>query len=125
MTNQTEGKNQPKTYQPEIGAFVEQFLTLISLTVQNSVNSAAQNIINELNQKKQLTEIDTSTTDGYITRAQVAELLHISYPTLHRYQCQGLIPVVRVGRKCLYNQVEVLDSLKNVGKKKVRSVMKG
>ncbi len=120
MTNQTEGKNQSKTYQPEIGAFVEQFLTLIAATVQNSVNIAAQNIINELSQQKQNALVNDTVTDGYITREQVADLLHISYPTLHRYQCQGLIPVVRVGRKCLYNKSEVLNALKNVGRKKGR-----
>jgi hypothetical protein len=44
MMNQTEGNNQYKTYQPELGALVNQFLTLITVTVQESVNHAAKNV---------------------------------------------------------------------------------
>lgn len=121
--NQTEGNNQYKTYQPELGALVNQFLTLITVTVQESVNHAAQNIFSELNLQKQRDDLSKG-TDGFLTRVQIADLLKISYPTLHRYQCQGLVPVTRIGRKCLYNKVEVLEALKNAGKKKGRQTAK-
>lgn len=124
MQNQTEGFNQLKSQQPSMAAFVSEFLTLLTNTVQESVDKATKNLLSELNQQKQVSNVNEDPTEGYITREQVAELLHISYPTLHRYQCQGLIPVVRVGRKCLYNKNEVLTALKNVNRKKGKQMVK-
>ncbi|PAW95322.1 hypothetical protein CKK33_18165 [Mucilaginibacter sp. MD40] len=124
MASQTEGNNILKGQQLSMVTFVNQFLTLVTDAVQESVDKAAKNIIAELSQQKTTHPGVDNLNDGYITREQVADLLQISYPTLHRYQCQGLIPVVRIGRKCLYNKTEVLDSLKNVSRKKGRQLNK-
>ena len=117
MQNQTEGNNLLKGYQPGLTAFVNEFLTLLTNTVKESVNDAAQNIFGELNRQKSTAELN-GVADGFLTRTQVAELLSISIVTLHRYQKEGLIPYRRVGRRILFSKSEVLEAIKITPKKK-------
>jgi len=119
MQNQTEGNNLLKGYQPGITAFVNEFLTLLTNTVKDSVNDAAQNIFNELNRQNGAAELN-KVADGFLTRTQVAELLNISVVTLFRYQKEGLIPYRRVGRRILFNRNEVLEAIKVTKKKGVK-----
>jgi len=116
MQNQQEGNNLQKGYQPGIAAFVNEFLTLITNTVKESVNDATKNIVNELNRQQGNAELNT-VADGFLTRVEVANLLQISYPTLYRYQKEGLIPYRRIGRRVLYNRIEVLEAIKITKKK--------
>jgi excisionase family DNA binding protein len=117
MQNQTEGNNLLNGYQPGIAAFVNEFLTLLTNTVKESVNDAAQNIFHELNRQKEPAELN-KVADGFLTRVQVAELLNISIVTLFRYQKEGLIPYRRIGRRILFNRSEVLEAIKITTKKK-------
>ena len=50
----------------------------------------------------------------YLTRSQVCELLHISLPTLAEYQKNGLIAGRRLGRRVLYDQTEIRESVKEI-----------
>lgn len=50
----------------------------------------------------------------YLTRSQVCELLHISLPTLGEYQKHGLIIGRRFGRRVLYDQTEIKESVKEI-----------
>ncbi|MDB5005696.1 MAG: hypothetical protein JWP45_89 [Mucilaginibacter sp.] len=117
MQNQTEGNNLLKGYQPGIAAFVNEFLTLLTITVKESVNDAAKNLVQELNRQKESVELN-KVADGFLTRTQVADLLNISIVTLHRYQKEGLIPYRRVGRRILFSRTEVLEAIKITTKKK-------
>lgn len=117
MQNQTEGNNLLKSYQPDLAAFVNQFLTLLTNTVKESVNDATQNLVHELNRQKESVE-SNNVADGFLTRNQVAELLNISVVTLFRYQKEGLIPYRRVGRRILFSKTEVLEAIKITPKKK-------
>ena len=117
MQTQTEGKTVLKSYKTDVSAFVNQFLTLLTNTVKESVNDAAQNFFNELNRQKEPAQL-TNIADGFLTRTQVAELLNISIVTLHRYQKEGLIPYRRVGRRILFSRSEVLEAIKITSKRK-------
>ena len=79
-----------------------------------------QNIFYELNRQKEHAELNT-VADGFLTRTQVAELLQVSFPTLHRYQKEGLIPYRKIGRRILYSKCEVLEAIKITKKKVGRS----
>jgi len=116
MQNQTEGNNLLKGYQPGLTAFVNEFLTLLTNTVKDSVNDAAQNIVNELNRQKEPAELN-KIADGFLTRTQAAELLNISVVTLFRYQKEGLIPYMRIGRRILINRDAMLEAIKVTKKK--------
>ena len=48
MRNQTEGNNFLKSHQLDLAAFANQFLTLLTTTVKESVNDAAKIFIQEL-----------------------------------------------------------------------------
>jgi excisionase family DNA binding protein len=117
MQNQTEGNNLLKGYQPGISAFVNEFLTLLSNTVKESVNDAAKNLVQELNRQKDAAELN-DVADGFLTRAQVADLLQISLVTLHRYQKDGNLPYKKLGRRILFSKSEVLEAIKITPKKK-------
>jgi len=59
----------------------------------------------------------------YLTRSQVCELLHISLPTLGDYQKRGLITGRRFGRRVLYDQTEIRESVKEIPSLKyIRSI---
>ena len=119
----TEGKSKMMDYQPNFGPLLDQFLSCLFLKIEESVNHAAKNVLEELKNEMKHEELK-DVAEGFLTRTQIADLLCISMPTLHRYQCEGLVPVTRIGRKCLYNKSEVLEALKNAGKKKGRSILK-
>jgi hypothetical protein len=87
------------------------------LKIEESVNLAAKKVLEELKDERQHV-VSEEIAAGFLSRAEVIDLLKISSPTLHRYQTQGLVPFVRVGRKCLYNKSEVLEALNNTARKK-------
>lgn len=57
--------------------------------------------------KDGLSELSTkqgkSTRINYITRKEVCEMLHISYPTLHRLVNRGVLPCMKIGRRSLFD----------------------
>jgi excisionase family DNA binding protein len=52
--------------------------------------------------------------EGYISRAQVCNLLQISTPTLHRYINQGTIKSYHIGGRTLFKKSEVLTTVQPV-----------
>lgn len=56
----------------------------------------------------------------YLTRAQAADRLQISLPTLHQYTKDGLIISFRLGRKIRYKKSDIESALKerNFGKRR-------
>jgi hypothetical protein len=52
--------------------------------------------------------------DGLITRQQVCELLHCSYPTVLSFESKGLLSGKRMGHKIFYDREAVLQSLHSI-----------
>ncbi|MEM9982370.1 MAG: helix-turn-helix domain-containing protein, partial [Bacteroidota bacterium] len=50
----------------------------------------------------------------YLTRKQVAALLGISLPTLHKWTKQGTIQAYRLGANIRYKQADVHAALENI-----------
>ena len=57
---------------------------------------------------------------SYLTRAEVAELLHISLVTLNFLTKSGKIKALRIGGRVLYNPQDVTDSVKEMATLKYR-----
>jgi excisionase family DNA binding protein len=56
--------------------------------------------------------------DELLSRKEVASLLQISLPTLHKKQREGKIPFYRMGTRILFKKSEVMKSLDAVRKYK-------
>ncbi|MBN2215015.1 MAG: helix-turn-helix domain-containing protein [Bacteroidales bacterium] len=54
------------------------------------------------------------TSKKYLTRAEAAERLNISLPTLNEYTKRGLIPGRRCGRRVLYLETELEEAVKKM-----------
>ena len=50
-------------------------------------------------------------TPRYLTRREVRDLLHISYPTLDSYTAKGLLNRTRIGNRVLYDAAEISQAL--------------
>lgn len=50
----------------------------------------------------------------YLTRLEVCELLKISLPTLHGYIHQGKIIGHRIGRRVLFSEQDIINSVKEI-----------
>src|SRR5689334_15525718 len=46
--------------------------------------------------------------DGFLTREQTAQELHVSLPTLRNYERRGSLKPQRIGRRVLYRRSDVL-----------------
>lgn len=55
--------------------------------------------------------VDSKTIDEYLTRKQVAELLHISLVTLHQLTIEGKLPGYRLKGRVLYKCAEIDKAL--------------
>lgn len=58
-------------------------------------------------------------TPRYLTRREVRDLLHISYPTLDSYSARGLLTRQRIGNRVLYDADEIQNALNGGMKLKV------
>lgn len=67
-------------------------------------------IIDELadSQKKASKKASANT---YLTRQEVCELLHISFPTLHRWVNLNILSCYKIGRRSLFKAKEVEATL--------------
>jgi excisionase family DNA binding protein len=50
----------------------------------------------------------------YLTRSQVAKLLHISLPTLQTYVTHGIIKAHRIGHRVLFDEQDVILAIKEI-----------
>ncbi|OQP49081.1 hypothetical protein A4R26_31035 [Niastella populi] len=60
------------------------------------------------------TSIGPDTSQEFLTRRQVANLLQVSLPTLHAYTKQGLIKAIRFGRQVRYLKTDIGAALKEI-----------
>ncbi|WP_019987544.1 helix-turn-helix domain-containing protein [Rudanella lutea] len=56
--------------------------------------------------------IPINKTNGFLTRDQAAEKLHITLPTLHAWTKSGRLVAHRIGRRVLYNEDELDQSIR-------------
>ena len=74
----------------------EQFEDIIYRTVSRCLN---ENNIGNFGEKPE--------DEGFYTRDELCDLLHIAYPTLWRIEQSGILKCQKVGRKNLYSKQEV------------------
>ena len=53
-------------------------------------------------------------TEKYLTRKEVAALISVSLPTLHKYTTTGRIKAYRINRQVRYKECEVLAALAQI-----------
>ena len=70
----------------------------VSRAVEEGITRAMQNYV-----PKQV----VSETPKYYSRKDVADILHISYPTLHGLMKKNAIKFIKVGKKTLFPQAEL------------------
>ncbi|TWP27361.1 DNA-binding protein [Apibacter muscae] len=83
---------------------------LISLTreeLQNLIKEAVDAVVNQ--QSNPIPQ--TLSADGYYTRKQTAEKLHISLGTLDSYTQTGLLTAYKIGHRILYKPQELNNCL--------------
>jgi len=71
-------------------------------------------LIREAQNTESSQQVNSKNSQKYLTRAQVAEMLKISLPTLGKYVKDGSIPCYRIGNRILFNPDEVVESLDRV-----------
>lgn len=50
----------------------------------------------------------------FLSRKEVAKLLHISLPTLNEYTHKGILIGKRVGSRVLYSELDIQEAVKNI-----------
>jgi len=56
--------------------------------------------------------------DNYLhSLKELADFLHISIATAQRYKNDDIIPYIQVGRKCMFNTVDVMTTMKKYSDK--------
>ncbi len=74
----------------------EQFESIIYKTVSRCLDE--RNIEDNMNNAEE---------EGFYSREELCDLLHIAYPTLWRIEKSGILKSRKVGRKNLYSKQEV------------------
>lgn len=78
---------------------MEQFSSLVRNTITDGLADS---------QKKASKKASANT---YLTRQEVCELLHISFPTLHRWVNLNILSCYKIGRRSLFKAKEVEATL--------------
>ena len=60
--------------------------------------------------------------NGYLTRKETAALLRISLPTLTEYTKLGYVKSYKVGRRVLYKESEIIQSLERINHLKNKKI---
>ena len=71
--------------------------------IKDSLKDILDEIVNKPTKKQRL-----------LSRKEVADLLHISLPTLHSLTKSGVIKASRINRRVLYDETEVLNALERI-----------
>lgn len=58
------------------------------------------------------TEDQDTQKDSLLTRQEVCSFLHITYPTILKYEKRGLLTGRRIGHRVFYSSLEVREALK-------------
>ena len=88
---------------------MENRIILTNLQLSDFVEEVAKVVRTELESIP-----NTSAPEELLTRAQAAELLSVTLPTLREYTKKGLITGYRMGSRVRYKRSEILDSLQKI-----------
>jgi len=86
----------------------ESNIILQGVTFNNLVSAIADEVIKRLS-------IQATITEKNLTTYEVCKLLNVTRQTLSRWEKQGVLIPNRIGRKVLYNEIDVK---KNIGRVK-------
>lgn len=93
---------------------------LIHFTVEefrNEIKKIVADTIRETYQEK-----ETTSNPEYFSRKQTKEKLHVSYPTLNRFDKEGILKAHKIGGRVLYLSTEVDEAIKkNTSLKYIRT----
>lgn len=93
---------------------LEQLLGAVDINPKLSIQISGEDLVKFVNSiKQEKPEVkEEKQAELLFTRKETAKKLHITLPTLHKYDKDGLIKSVRIGRRVLYSETEILNALK-------------
>lgn len=62
-------------------------------------------------QKNKKSVLVYSSSDKWLTRKQVKSQFHISYPSILKYEKEGMLKGFRIGRRVLFDREQIESSL--------------
>lgn len=80
----------------------------IALVGKQSLSAIKESPLSEISTKQ-----GKNSRVNYLTRKQVCETLHISYPTLHRLINNGILKCLKIGRRSLFDLSAVQAAIIN------------
>lgn len=89
----------------------EIFILGNSQKLMEQFNSQVRNTIKEELADSQKKASKKASANTYLTRQEVCELLHISFPTLHRWVNLNILSCYKIGRRSLFKAKEVEATL--------------
>ena len=87
--------------------FTPQARVVIELTPDDLQELIRQGVANALGNSSQTHRLPQDATNDWLTREETANLLHVSFPTLRRYEKQKILVPRRIGRRVLYSRKDV------------------
>lgn len=87
---------------------MEQFLMHLTVSeFQNDIRKIVEEVIRNATKESKET-----VHSEYYTRQEVKERLHVSYPTLNRFDKEGILKAHKIGGRVLYIPIEVEEAIK-------------
>lgn len=80
----------------------QQFFLVNAQDLKNAIDASIQQAIQELNE-----DVSKSNNDNLVPLKEVAETLNVSRCTLNRWNKDGYLTPVKIGRKVFYRQNDI------------------
>lgn len=77
----------------------QQFFLVNAQDLKNAIDASIQQVIQELNE-----DVSKSNNDNLVPLKEVAETLNVSRCTLNRWNKDGYLVPIKIGRKVFYRQ---------------------
>lgn len=80
----------------------QQFFLVNAQDLKNAIDASIQQVIQELNE-----DVSKSNNDNLVPLKEVAETLNVSRCTLNRWNKDGYLVPIKIGRKVFYRQNDI------------------
>lgn len=80
----------------------QQFFLVNAQDLKNAIDASIQQVIQELNE-----DVSKSNNDNLVPLKKVAETLNVSRCTLNRWNKDGYLVPIKIGRKVFYRQNDI------------------
>lgn len=80
----------------------QQFFLVSAQDLKNAIDASIQQVIQELNE-----DVSKSNNDNLVPLKEVAETLNVSRCTLNRWNKDGYLVPIKIGRKVFYRQNDI------------------